>query len=164
MAKVILTCGRLCSGKTTYSERLARELPAVHFSIDDITLLLLGPMPGDILDEYFEKLEGYFYEKAAETAKNGINAIIDIGLWTASEREYAKKFFRDRGVECEIHYLKVPERIWKERIEKRNRDVSDGKSRAYFVDENLLKKFESFFEEPAEGEVERIVLSPEQKS
>ncbi len=157
MAKVILTCGRLCSGKTTYSERLSRELPAVHFSIDDLTLLLLGPQPGDILDEYFDKLEIYFYEKAAETAKNGINCVIDVGLWTADERAYAKKFFLDRGVDCEIHYLKIPDNIWKNRIEKRNRDISEGKSRAYYVDENLLKKFESFFEEPSDDEITRII-------
>ncbi len=159
MAKVILTCGRLCSGKTTYAEMLAKDLPAVHFSIDDLTLLLLGPMPGDILDEYVEKLEGYYFKKAAETAKNGINAVIDLGLWTKAERENAKRYFLEDGAECEIHYLKVDESTWKKRIEKRNRDVEEGRNMSYFVDENLLNKFQSFFEEPSEGEVDRVIFS-----
>ena len=157
MAKVILTCGKLCSGKTTYSKRLAEALPAVRFSVDEITLLLLGPYPGDILDEYFEKLEGYLYEKAAETVKNGVNAVIDTGLWTEDERKYAKKFFADKGVSCEIHYLKISDEKWRERIDKRNRDVSDGKVSAYYVDENLLKKFERSFEEPSPGDADVTV-------
>ena len=161
MAKVIITCGRLCSGKTTYAERIAKELPAVHFSIDDLTLLLLGPYPGDMLDEYVEKLKGYLYSKAAQTDKNGINVVIDHGLWTREERANTKEYFRREGVECELHYIKVSDRTWRSRIERRNKDIDAGKSDAYYVDENLLKKFEGFFEEPIEDEVDKIILSDE---
>lgn len=152
MAKVIVTCGRLSSGKTTYAKRLSKELPGVLFSVDDITLLLLGPYAGNTLNEYCEKLETYFLEKSAETAKNGVNCIIDIGLWTKAERERVRNFFKERGVKCEIHYLKVSEKEWKKRIENRNREVENGRADVYCVDENLLKKFETVFEEPSYGE------------
>lgn len=159
MARIIITCGRLCSGKSTYAKSLAESLPAVHFSVDELTLLLLGPYPGDILDEYVEKLEGYFFEKSIELAKCGINSVIDIGLWTRTEREEVRRFFRERGAACELHYLKVSDAEWRRRIEKRNREVEAGQSQAYYVDENLLKKFESFFEEPSPEEVDRIIDS-----
>ena len=161
MARIIITCGKLCSGKTTYSKRLAGELPAVHFSVDELTLLLLGPYPGDVLDEYVEKLENYFFEKSIELAKSGISSVIDIGLWTKAEREAVRKFYRDRGADCELHYLKVSQGEWRRRIDKRNRDVEAGITQAYYVDENLLKKFESFFEEPSPEEVDEIVDSTE---
>ncbi len=157
MARIIVTCGRLCSGKTTYAKSLAKNLPAVHFSVDDLTLLLLGPYPGAILDEYVEKLEGYFFEKSIELAERGISSVIDIGLWTKAEREEVRKFYRERGAECELHYLRVPDGIWRERIEKRNAEIEAGLTEAYTVDENLLKKFESFFEEPSPNEVDVIV-------
>ncbi len=166
MAKVIITCGKLCSGKTTYSETLCQKLPAVLFSIDDLTMLLLGPYPGDVLDEYFEKLQGYFYKKAADTAKNGVNVVLDLGLWQKSERLEAREFFKAEGVDLEIHYLKISDSLWRERIKNRNESISDQtrssenpfKPLPYFVDENLLKKFESFFEEPDEQEVDKIIL------
>lgn len=157
MAKVILTCGRLCSGKTTYAKKLCQELPAVHYSIDELTMLLLGPYPGDILDEYFEKLEGYFYSKAAETAKSGINAVIDVGLWTKDERTAAREYFKNAGAECEIHYIKVADSVWKERIERRNADIEAGRSNDYYVDGNLFRKFETMFEEPQPEEIDATV-------
>lgn len=157
MARIIITCGRLCSGKTTYSQKLARSLPAVRFSVDDLTLLLLGPYAGDILDEYVKKLENYFFEKALELAESGISSIIDIGLWTRAERQSTQEFFCKRGAKCELHYVKISDDEWRRRIEKRNSDVEAGRTQAYYVDGNLLKKFESWFEEPSAGEVDEIV-------
>ena len=157
MARIIITCGKLCSGKTTYSKRLAKEIGAVRLSVDEITLLLLGPFAGDILDEYFQKLEKYLMEKSLEAAEAGVSSVIDLGLWTKAEREKVRKFYRERGAECEIHYLKVPDGVWRERIEKRNREIEAGLTEAYPVDENLLKKFESFFEEPSPDEVDAII-------
>ena len=157
MARIIITCGKLCSGKTTYSKRLAKEIGAVRLSVDEITLLLLGPFAGDILDEYFQKLEKYLMEKSLEAAEAGVSSVIDLGLWTKAEREKVREFYRDRGAECEIHYLKVPDGVWRERIEKRNREIEVGLTEAYPVDENLLKKFESFFEEPSPDEVDAII-------
>ena len=157
MARIIITCGKLCSGKTTYSKRLAKEIGAVRLSVDEITLLLLGPFAGDILDEYFQKLEKYLMEKSLEAAEAGVSSVIDLGLWTKAEREKVRKFYRERGAECEIHYLKVPDGVWRERIEKRNREIEAGLTEAYPVDENLLQKFESFFEEPSPDEVDAII-------
>ena len=157
MARIIITCGKLCSGKTTYSKRLAKEIGAVRLSVDEITLLLLGPFAGNILDEYFAKLEKYLMEKSLEAAEAGVSSVIDLGHWTKAEREKVRKFYRERGAECEIHYLKVPDSVWRERIEKRNREIEAGLTEAYPVDENLLKKFESFFEEPSPDEVDAII-------
>lgn len=157
MARIIITCGKICSGKTTYAKRLVKEIGAVHLSVDDITLLLLGPFPGDILDEYVEKLEGYFLEKSLEIAAAGNNVVIDLGLWTRLEREDVREFYRKRGAECELHYIKIPDKVWRERIEKRNRDVEAGLVQAYLVDENLQRKFESWFEEPTRDEVDEVI-------
>jgi predicted kinase len=42
MGKVILICGKIGSGKTTYAERLAKELNAVNISQDELMLGLFG--------------------------------------------------------------------------------------------------------------------------
>ena len=47
MAKLVLICGKLCCGKTTYAKRLAKEIQAVRLSCDDIMLSLFGKDLGD---------------------------------------------------------------------------------------------------------------------
>ena len=61
-----------------------------------------------------------------------------------------------RHIENEIHYLRVGEEEWNRRIRKRN-GAQAGDPAAYFVDEGLLKKFESIFEEPAAEEADVIL-------
>ena len=44
MNKIILICGRICSGKTVYAKNIANDLKAVILSINysnDIVLLLI---------------------------------------------------------------------------------------------------------------------------
>ena len=42
MAKVILICGKICSGKSTYAQQLRRENRAVVLSIDEVMLAFFG--------------------------------------------------------------------------------------------------------------------------
>ena len=37
MAKVYILCGKICSGKSTYSQQLRKDKKAVILSVDDIT-------------------------------------------------------------------------------------------------------------------------------
>lgn len=49
MSSVILICGKLCCGKTTYAERMRGRRKAVLLSVDEITLSLFGQHCGDKL-------------------------------------------------------------------------------------------------------------------
>ena len=42
MAKVIMMCGRICCGKSTYARRLRTEINAAVLSIDEIMLAVFG--------------------------------------------------------------------------------------------------------------------------
>ncbi|MBR4501216.1 MAG: ATP-binding protein [Clostridia bacterium] len=151
MAKVILTCGLVCAGKTTYARHLCADMPAALLSADEIMLALFGPDAGDKHDVYFARVRKYLYEKAASLARDGINTVADLGMWSREERDRARHFFRDRGIEMEIHYLKIGADEWMRRIRRRSRDISQGFSGAYEVDDGLRKKCLAAFEEP-EGE------------
>lgn len=41
MSKVIMTCGLICCGKSTYAKRLKNENNVAILSIDDLTLSML---------------------------------------------------------------------------------------------------------------------------
>lgn len=154
MAKVYILCGKICSGKSTYSQQLRKDKKAVILSVDDITLTLLGQNGGDTLDVFVEKLEHYFFQKSVEIVETGINVVLDWGFWTKTERDFAKQFYGSRGIEYEFHYISINDEEWYRRLEKRNKDVLEKKSDAYYVDEELAEKFKSIFEIPGKEEID----------
>ncbi|MBR6968163.1 MAG: ATP-binding protein [Ruminococcus sp.] len=157
MSKVIMLCGRLCSGKTTYAAKLRGETGAVILSVDELMLSILGGDTGDMHNEYVRRTEKYLFAKAADIAAAGADVILDQGFWTRAERSFARSFFAERGISCELHYLTVSDEEWLRRIEERNKAVEAGKSSAYYVDGGLMEKFRSLFEPPAEDEADRII-------
>ncbi|HRR77335.1 MAG TPA: ATP-binding protein [Ruminococcus sp.] len=157
MAKVIMTCGRICSGKSIYAEKLRREMNAVVLSVDELTLALFNNEAGEMHDTYVERAERYFFEKSVQIVQAGIDVILDWGFWTKAERKYAKEFFGSRNIKSELHYIRIDDALWKERITCRNSLVKAGKISAYYVDEELLRKFALIFEEPEEYEINKII-------
>lgn len=156
MAKVYLICGKLCCGKTTYSQKLCAENDVVLLSVDEMTLTVFGQNCGDKHDEYVLNAKKYLLSKSLELIDKNINIVLDWGFWTRKEREFAKDFYKSRGIDCELHYIDISDDVCKARIEKRNKAVLTDKTSAYYVDENLLDKFNSIFETPSEDEIDVV--------
>ncbi len=156
MAKVYLICGKICCGKTTYANKICVENNAVLLSVDEITLALFGQHPGDKHDEYVERTEKYLLNKSVELISKDINVVLDWGFWTKAERESAKRFYKSRNIECELHYIDVSDKTWKSRLHKRNNAVLANETSAYYVDDNLAAKFASIFEVPSEDEIDVV--------
>lgn len=154
MAKVIMICGKICSGKSTYSEKLRKENKAVVLSVDEITLALFEQSVGEKHDEYVEKLEMYLFEKSLEVIFIGVDVILDWGFWTKEERDYAREFYSSRNINYEFHYIDISEKTWQVRLEKRNKEILAGEVEAYYVDANLKEKVESIFECPDKNEID----------
>lgn len=157
MAKVIMTCGRICSGKSTYAHKLKDVLGGVILSIDELMLDILGGETGDKHDEYVMRTQKYLYKKSAEIVSAGTDVILDWGFWKKSERGFAREFYRKHDIICEFHYITVDDDEWKSRIEKRNAEVQNGRSDAYFIDDGLAAKFEELFEVPAPTEMDILI-------
>ena len=152
MANVILMCGKLCSGKSTYARVLASRGNAVILSVDEIMLALFGTDAGEMHDVYVGRLRAHLYDKAVEIVRGGVDVILDIGLWTRRQREEARAFFGERGVPCAIHYIEIADDEWQRRIELRNAAIARGEVSAYPVDDGLMRKFAAMFEPPQDGE------------
>ncbi len=154
MAKVILICGKICCGKTTYAQKLCAENNAVLLSVDEITLALFGQHCGDKHDEYVERTQNYLFNKSLELLEVGINVILDWGFWMKEERDYAREFYNSRNIECEFHYIDISNETWQTRLHKRNNEVLAEKISAYYVGDNLAEKFASIFEVPNTDEID----------
>ena len=156
MAKVILICGKICSGKSTYAEQLRVQNHAVLLSTDEITLALFGQHCGDKHDDYVERTQNYLFNKSLELIEVGINVILDWGFWLKEERDYAREFYNSRNIEYEFHYIDISDETWKARLKKRNSEVLAKETRAYYIDDYLAEKFAAIFEVPSEDEIDII--------
>ncbi len=158
MAKVIMTCGRICCGKSTYAKKLCEERRAVILSIDEITLALFPDGTGEQHDTYVSRAAQYLLSLSLQILRSGTDVILDWGLWTRAQRDRLRTFYTEHGVEYEIHYLRISREEWERRIRNRNGKQAEDPS-AYYVDEGLLRKVENLFEEPSAEESDIFIVN-----
>lgn len=155
MAKVIAICGKICSGKSYYAKSLVEKEQAVVLSCDELTKDLFDNDLGDKHDEMALRIWAYFKKKSVELVKAGCTVILDWGFWNLENRSVLKEFYREQGVPCEWHYVDVNEETWKRNIAERNERVLRGEGGSdYYLDEGLMEKLQSLWEEPAREEMD----------
>ncbi len=152
--KAILICGKICSGKSWYTERLMCKKNAVMLSCDELAFALFDGDLGEMHDEITARIKKYFYQKSIEILESGTDVILEWGFWKREWRDEARKFYKERGIASEFHYIDISDEDWHRNIEIRNKAVSFGESRAYYLDDGLMQKLESLFEKPEESEID----------
>ena len=158
MSRVIMTCGKICCGKSTYARCLRQELGnAVILSIDEIMLAMFPEGAGERHEHFVRAAETYLCGLALQILKTGSDVILDWGLWTREQRSRLRTFWGTRGVLSEVHYLRISGTEWERRIRARNTALPGDPSGAYYVDEGLLRKVETQFEEPSADEAETVI-------
>lgn len=155
MAKVYLICGKICSGKSYYSRQLQQSVNAVILSPDEATNDLINNEQGEFYNIFCERLLQYMNKKAVEIVRAGANVIYERGLWSKEERNKTKEYFRQHGIEIELHYVYVSDELWKKQIAERNKKIEEGKGGSdFYLDDGLMNKLLSLFEEPTDDEID----------
>ena len=157
MGKVIIVCGKICSGKSYYSKSIKDSFNAVIISPDEATYELINNEQGEFYNIFSERLNKYLTKKVGEIAQAGANVIFERGLWTREDRKNIREYYKNNGIECELHYVCVDDETWKQNIAERNKKIAEGKDGSdFYLDEGLLKKLESKWEEPTADEIDVI--------
>lgn len=155
MAKLIAICGKICSGKTWYANRLREKENAVILSCDELMKALFTADLGAAHDKLAGRARDYLMTKAAELTAIGCTVILDWGFWSRESRKELTNYCRARGILCEWHYIDVDEQTWHKNIEERNRAVLSGECGSdYYADEGLLAKMQALWEVPSENEID----------
>lgn len=158
MAKVILLCGKICSGKSHYAETIKQVCTAVILSCDEMFFDIVEEIKGDF-EELTEKTKQYFYKKSVEIVAAGANVILDFGFWSQKERNDVSLYFSKRNIEYEWHYIDISDKDWERNISERNQLVNENKIPAFFLDKGLLEKLNSIFEKPFKEEMDVWVVN-----
>lgn len=154
MSKIIAICGKICCGKSYYAKQIKEKENAVVLSTDEATYDLIDNEQGELYDVFAERVNKYLMKKAVEIVKAGCIVILDWGFWTKAERQETTKYFNQFGIDVEWHYVDIEQSRWKQLIEERNNKIKNGNGGSnFYVDEGLMEKLLSKFEEPTRDEI-----------
>ena len=159
-ASVHLIAGSTGAGKSSYAARLARDLGAMCFGIDDWMQRLFGAdRPRDAGFEWYmtriERCEEQIWRLACELHDRAVPSILDLGLTTRAHRARFLEQAAQAGISARLHYVDVPaERRW-QRVEARNRER--GATYRLEVTRDMFDFVEGMFEPPIPDETDDFV-------
>lgn len=110
---------------------------------------------GEFYNVFAERVNKYLMKKAFEIVKVGCNVILDWCFWTKAGRQETTKYFNQFCIDVEWHYVDIEQLRWEQLIEERNAKIQNGNGGYdFYVDEGLLNKMLSKFEEPKREEMD----------
>ena len=138
--------GLPCSGKTTLAKRLEVELGAMRLTPDEWHRFLFGQdATHPEHDERHEKIEALQWKVAASTLERGLDVILDFGMWARVERQDFRQRAAALGAETKIHFLDVPFEELLERLDVRNKQVSDYVT---LIPRSMMSEYLTHFQAP----------------
>jgi predicted kinase len=154
-AQVILVVGSTGAGKTTYARKLADELGALRFSIDEWMVPLFGPdrpepIRYDWMIERVGRCEDMILTMVAQAGTRGLSCVLDLGFTKKDHRARIAAACEDMGLPTAIHFVDVPAPIRWERVQSRNRE--QGETYAMQVDRSMFQFMETIWEPPLPDE------------
>lgn len=101
MAKVILICGKIASGKSFYAKQLKNKENAVILNTDELTYALFDNEQGDKYEDRASRANKYLMKKAVEIVGANCNVILDWGFWTTDIRNNTTRYFKENNIKTE---------------------------------------------------------------
>lgn len=150
MSEIVLCCGKVCSGKSTFASLLKRDHGFHYFSSDVWMLHFYEPTPDRrLFDERLAKCEEMVYRVTEETLVQGGNVVLDAGFWKQSERDTLRRRFGELGYRVSLVYFLITLERQLEYVLARN---ETGAADSYRFDRETVVTLNGFFEPPTHEE------------
>lgn len=159
MVEVHLVAGGTGAGKTTYARKLAEEIGAARFSIDEwMTTLFWMDSPERIEFAWtmarIARCESQIREQVAGLIKIGVPSVLDLGFTKADHRRAFASFAEGLGARPVLHHLDLAPDVRWDRVNARN--VERGDTYRMQVDRGMFDFMEGEWEAPDEDELRAI--------
>lgn len=153
MAKVMILCGKVAAGKTTFAQQYSDDQQTVILSIDDLAIRLQDHCQGPQALQALERnIRAYDCLLMRQLINKGMNCILDHGHWSRESRKEVIQFCKAHKINYEIIWLRCPKWIRLQRLQKRNETLVKKHEKGYLIDQEKLERFDQWFEELTEEE------------
>ncbi|WP_460624161.1 AAA family ATPase [Kineococcus endophyticus] len=153
---VVLLCGMVGAGKTTFATRLERE-GYVRLSIDEELWSRFGryglDYPTEVYDEYSHVAEHVLLDRLRSLVAQGRDVVVDFGFWSRASRDRYKRVVQEMGARWRLVHLDVPRDVLLRRLAVRSSRFDA--NAAFPIDAATLDGFLARFEPPS-GEGEEV--------
>jgi len=148
---LIFFCGKMGSGKSTYSKKLASELNAVLLSEDE-WLSAIYPEEIKNFDDYIKyssRLKPLLEGHVRRILHSGVSVVMDFPGNTKKQRSWFKEIFFEDQILHRLIYLQAEDQLCLKRIEQRRQDSPE---RARFDTEEVFHQVTRYFQAPTDDE------------
>ncbi|MFT2090452.1 AAA family ATPase [Paraglaciecola sp. 2405UD69-4] len=145
--KLTLFTGKMGAGKSTMSEVIAKRDNAVLIS-EDAWLSALFPNEIQVVEDYIRRsnlIKPQMKKLAQDILLTGTNLVLDYPANTVTQRVWLKSIFHEIGAPHELLYLKIPDQICLQQIEKRRIKHPE---RAATDTKEMFEIMTKYFQEP----------------
>jgi predicted kinase len=149
-------CGKMTSGKTTLSKKLASNHNAILIS-EDIWLSKLYPEEISTFDDYLRyssRLKPVVLQHVQNILAHGISVVLDFPGNVPSQRQWFRSIFEVAKVNHVLHYIVAPDSLCKEQLRKRNAEQPEG---SMLMSEADFDYITSYFQPPIADEGFNII-------
>ncbi|MFM5916402.1 MAG: AAA family ATPase [Novosphingobium sp.] len=153
---VVMIVGCTGAGKTTYARKLADQIGAVRFSIDEwMTALFWTDSPQPLQFEWtmerIARCETQIFACVQQLASRGVPSLLDLGFTRKEHRDRFRALCADAGLSNAVHFIDVPADERWYRVNRRNNER--GETYAMQVNRQMFDFMEGMWEPPGEDEL-----------
>lgn len=150
MTTVHMICGKVGTGKSTYSINLAKDRKALLLSLDEwIIELYEHPATREIFDDYVSRCSELMVRMAERLVRLDVEVVLDFGFWKRAVRDAVRRRIELMGGKPLLHFLDLSaEERWN-RLATRNIDPGE---HIYVISREEFDEFEGKFEPPTDEE------------
>lgn len=161
MTKVHIVFGPQGAGKSTYSKKLAKEIKATYFSIDEWMWNLFGPdLPKSMnlkwIMERVDRCEKQIWSIAKNTAQCGCPVVLDLGFTKLAKRNHFLNLAAEENIPSQLHYVKAPHDIRRKRVLERN--IEKGETYSFEVSPGMFDFMEKEFIQATDKELSTAIV------
>lgn len=162
--KLIIMCGKVASGKTTFARAHAADKNWMYLSVDEWMLGIHGrDVPCSKHPSYIADILEQLYKEIRKMLSLQLTVVLDFGFWTKGERDRVREAIAPFDVE--FYYVPIDGDEQQKRLLIRNeRGMKQHDDDTYIIDLETLNVLNQRFESPVdEGDVTLIQLNRQEE-
>jgi len=153
-ATLFVMVGLPASGKTTRAKEIEQERGALRLTPDEWMIPLFNDNDADGRRNV---LEGRLIWVAFRAVRQGVDVVLDFGVWSKVERTCLRALAGDAGASFELVYLEIDD---DEQRRRRDRRVADTPATTFLITDEELVAYRRRFEPPDHRELTGGALDP----